>query len=183
MSESTLIEAFRVLAAQLAAFEALLLLASALHKVRKWSYSRTVLRHFAGVPPVLTAPLLGLTVAGESLGALLLVLPGYRTAGAILASFLWTVYLALILRAIAGGRSEVDCGCSFGSAQHSLGSFEVSRNAVLLGFATLIACVSAQTGHASIQGSQVLAACALLALYGALDQVMGLRPLRGGEVV
>jgi hypothetical protein len=28
----------------------------------------------------------------------------------------------------------------------------------------------------------MVAACALLALYGALDQVMALQPLRGGEV-
>jgi hypothetical protein len=179
----TLVEAFRVLAAQLAAFQALLLLASSFHKIRRWSYSRTVLRHFAGVPPVLTAPLLGLTVAGESLGAILLVMPASRTAGAMVASLIWTVYLALIVRALAQGRREVDCGCSFGSVRHSLGSFEVARNAVLLGFATLIACVSAQSGEVSIQGSQVLAACALLAVYGALDQVMALRPLRGGEVL
>jgi hypothetical protein len=178
----TLVEAFRVLAAQLAAFQALLLVASSFHKIRKWSYSRSVLRQFAGVPSSLTAALLGLTVAGEAASALLLVMPTSRTTGAILASVIWSVYLVLILRAIAQGRREVDCGCSFGSARHSLGSFEVARNAVLLGFAMLIVGVSAQSGEASIQGSQVLAACALFALYGALDQVMALRPLRVGEI-
>jgi hypothetical protein len=34
-----------------------------------------------------------------------------------------------------------------------------------------------------VQASEVLAGLALLALYGALDQVMGLRPLRSGGVV
>jgi hypothetical protein len=106
-----------------------------------------------------------LTLIGELLAALLLVMPKSRTAGALLASLIWTVYLALILRAIAQGRPEVDCGCSFAAARHSLGSFEVSRNAVLLGFAALIAGVSAQSGQALIQGS------------------MALRPLRGGEVI
>jgi hypothetical protein len=34
-----------------------------------------------------------------------------------------------------------------------------------------------------VTASEVLAACALLALYGALDQVMALQPLRRGELL
>jgi hypothetical protein len=124
MTLVTLIEAFRVLSAQLAAFEALLLLVSAVHKLVKWSRSRGVLRQFAGVPASLTA-----------------------------------LVLAVVCTA------------------------EFVRNGVLLGFAMLVVAVCIWSGSDKVQGSQVLAAFALLALYGALDQVMALRPLRGGEVL
>jgi hypothetical protein len=63
-----------------------------------------------------------------------------------------------------------------------LGSFHVARNAVLAGLALLIAWVSASSGSVSAQVSQVLGAIALLALYGACDQVMALQPLRTGEI-
>jgi hypothetical protein len=59
----------------------------------------------------------------------------------------------------------------------------VVRNAVLAGVAMLIAWVSAASGSVPSQASQVLGGIALLALYGALDQVMALRPLRSGEVL
>ena len=50
----------------------------------------------------------------------------------------------------------------------------------LLGLAILVA--ASARGAVPVQGSQLLAACALLALYGALDQVMALAPMRSGEV-
>jgi hypothetical protein len=57
---------------------------------------------------------------------------------------------------------------------------------VLLGLAAVVALDawlsgSPVGGPAGFQGSELLAAGALLALYGALDQVMALQPLRGGE--
>lgn len=182
MTEITLIEAFRVLAAQLAAFEALLLLVSAGHKIVRWSHSRGVLRQFAGVPAFLAAPVLCVVCTAEFLAAGLLVTPSDRMAGGLLACVLWTAYLTLLLRAIVSGRRDLDCGCSFGPA-HRLGSFQIVRNGVLLGFAMLVVATCALSGSDKIQVSQVLAAFALLALYGALDQVMALQPLRGGEVL
>jgi hypothetical protein len=120
----------------------------------------------------------------------LLSVPAYRLAGGLLAALIWGGYLALILRAIGAGRRDVDCGCSFGTAsfgtarfgaaRHSLGAFEVARNTLLVVFALLVA-GSALSAPPRIAASQVLAAGALLALYGALDQVMALGPLRRGE--
>ena len=171
----------RALVAQFAAFEALLLAASAVLKVAKWRYLQTVLPQFAGVPAPLAWWALGAAVAAELGAAVLLVLPAQRAAGAILAALLWAVYLGLILRAIAQGRRDVDCGCSFGQSQRPLDAFQVTRSAALLGIALLVAGASAMSGSVAVQGSQILGACALLALYGALDQVLALRPLRPGE--
>jgi hypothetical protein len=63
-----------------------------------------------------------------------------------------------------------------------LGAFEVARNSLLVIFAVLLA-VSSTSGVEPVSATQALAAFALLALYGALDQVMSLQPLRRGEVV
>jgi hypothetical protein len=175
-----------VLAAQLAAFVAVLLAVSAGHKVVKWSYSRNVVREFAGLPHHVATAALAAAALGEAVAGVLLLLPGahLRMIGASLAAAIWAAYLVFILRAVLQGRREVDCGCSFGSgagANHRpLGAFQIGRNAVLLGLAILVA--ASARGAVPVQGSQLLAACALLALYGALDQVMALAPMRSGEV-
>jgi hypothetical protein len=85
------------------------------------------------------------------------------------------------LRAIAEGRRDVDCGCSFGRTRHPLGVFEGARNVVLVAMALLVA--ASAGGAPPLAASQLLAACAFLALYGALDQVMALQPLRRGAAV
>jgi len=170
------------LAAQAAAFEALLLCASALHKAVKWGHLRGVMRQFAGIP----APLAPFALAGVAVlevgAGFLLFLPALHTIGAVLAAVVWMTYLMLIVRAIAQGRRDADCGCSFGGAHRSLGTYQVTRNGVLSGLAVLVA-LDFDLGGGGVQTSQLLPACALLALYGALDQVMALQPLRGGEVL
>jgi hypothetical protein len=111
-----------------------------------------------------------------------LFLPAYRVLGALLAASIVTAYLTLIVRALLSGRRDVDCGCSFGPGRHRLGAFEAGRNAVLAAMALFVA-ASAARGGPSVATSQVLGAAALLALYGALDQVMGLQPMRKGAVL
>jgi uncharacterized membrane protein YphA (DoxX/SURF4 family) len=172
----------QILAAQLAAFLALLLTASAAHKWSRWEHTLGVARDFAGVPRA-AAPAAAVGVGlAEWSAAVLLFLPAYRLPGALLAASVLTVYLALIARSLIAGRRDIDCGCSFGPARHRLGAFEAGRNAVLAGMALLVA-ASAVRGGPAIAPSQALAAAALLALYGALDQVMGLQPMRKGTVL
>jgi hypothetical protein len=169
----------QVLAAQFAAFLAVLLAASAAHKWWRWDHTLGVVRDFAGVPGA-AAPAVTATVGVvEWLAAALLFFPSYRVLGALLAATILTVYLALIARSLSAGRRDVDCGCSFGPARHSIGAYEVGRNAVLAAVALFVA-ASAARGGPVIALSQVLAAAAMLVLYGALDQVMGLRPMRRG---
>jgi hypothetical protein len=179
MGEGTLLDAARLLVAQLAAFLAVLLLASAAHKGMRFARTRKVVHEFAGVPRAAAAAVAFAAALGELLAAAALFVPTYRLAGASLATLIWGVYLALILRAIGQGRRDADCGCSFGSKPHPLGAFEVARNALLLAFAALVG-VSTVRGAVPVAASQVLAACAFLTLYGALDQVMAVRPQRRG---
>lgn len=172
-----------VLGAQLACFEACLLVASALHKLSNWQRSRLAVLRFAGVPASVSQSALAAVVAAELCAAVLLIVPGGRMPGALLATALWGCYLALIVRAVAGNRREVDCGCSFGAAVHPLGTFHWVRNAVLSVGSLAVAGLSAACGDAPVQGSQWLGGLALLVAYFALDQVMVLQPLRGGEAL
>jgi uncharacterized membrane protein YphA (DoxX/SURF4 family) len=179
---ASLPEVIQLLAVQLAAFLALLLLATGLHKLIRRDRTQAVVHEFGGVPRYL-APFAVLVVASlEVLAGLLLWMPSYRAAGAALAVLICGGYLSLILRAIAQGRREVDCGCTFGVTQRPLGLFQAARNGVLTGAALLVTAVSAAGASGPVIGSQILAAFALLALYGALDQVMALTPPRSGEI-
>jgi hypothetical protein len=113
----------------------------------------------------------------------LLCTAAHRAAGAVLAALIWSGYLALILRSIARGRRDVDCGCTFGAARRPLGTYPVVRNMGLAVMAAVVALGSASAAAAAVIGSQILAALALLALYCALDQVMALTPPRIGELL
>jgi len=185
-SPSLLGEVLHALAAQCGAFESVLLLASALHKALTFRRLATVVGRFAGLRQSLVPVALAGSAALEVAAGGLLWVPGLHALGAVLAVVVWAGYLALIVRAIVAGRRDADCGCSFGAKSRPLGAYQVTRNAVLLGLAAVVALDawlsgSAVGGPARFQGSELLAAGALLALYGALDQVMALQPLRGGE--
>ncbi len=187
-----------LLASQLAAFLALLLAASAVHKGLRFAYTRRVAHEFANVPRGAAAGAVLAVMLGELSAGILLAVPASRPIGGLLAASIWGGYLALIVRAIAAGRRDVDCGCSFGAAglggaafgaagsgtgrtRHPLGAFEVVRNALLV-ISALFAAGAAARVPAPVAASQALAALALLALYGALDQVMTLQPLRRGAI-
>jgi hypothetical protein len=173
---------FELLVAQLAAFQAVLLLASGLHKLLRHARARAVVHEFAGVPRSLAPFAVAAAVAAEMLAAGLLCTAAHRAAGGVLAGLIWSAYLALILRSISHGRRDVDCGCTFGAEGRPLGTYPVVRNMGLAVMAAVVALGSASAAAAVI-GSQILAALALLALYCALDQVMALTPPRIGELL
>lgn len=170
------------LAVQLAVFLALLLGASGVHKLASWRRSRAVVERFGGVPAALALPMLCAVVGAELAAPCLLIVPATRDIGAMLAALLLSAYWLLIVRAIAQNRRNIDCGCSFG-ASSPLGAFQVARNAILVVAAGFVAVEAAGGGSGAPEWSQVLGAIALLSIYGALDQVMSLQPLRGGEVL
>jgi hypothetical protein len=174
-------EVAAVLLSQLAAFLAVLLIASAAHKALAWRRTRTVVQDFAGVPRAAASGAATAACALECFAGLLLILPDHRRAGATLAAVILGLYLALIARAVAQRRGAVDCGCSFGANSRRLGAFEIARNAALLGAALLLFAFA--DAIAPLAPSQVLAACALLALYVALDQLATLQPMRRGSVL
>jgi hypothetical protein len=170
------------LLSQAAVFEALLLAASALHKALGWSRSIAVTRRFAGMPGAMAAPALGAVILAEVAAAAMLTVPGDRIVGASAACAIWVVYLLLIVRAILKGRRDEDCGCSFAGPSRPLGGFQIARNTALAAVALGLAVIPVVDGEPP-PVSQWLGGLAVLSLYGAVDQVMGLRPLRRGELL
>jgi uncharacterized membrane protein YphA (DoxX/SURF4 family) len=181
MTAATTIGVTRLLAAQAAAFLALLLIASAIHKIVRPAHTREVMQEFAGVAPrfaylaLIGVPLVEL-VAGFGLAV-----PAGRTAAAMLAALIWSGYLLLILRAILQGRRYLDCGCSFGPSLHPLGIYQTLRGVMLIGLASLVAALPPDPSATLSTASELLAAAAFLGLYAALDQAMAAQPLRLGE--
>jgi hypothetical protein len=78
-------------------------------------------------------------VAAELLAALLVLIPGARTAGLAVMAGLLLVYTAGISINLLRGRRNIDCGCSGPSSRHELSGWLVLRNLLLLGLVLLAA--------------------------------------------
>ena len=177
------------MAVQIAAFLAVLLFASAIHKLVERARSRHAARSLAG----LGARAAGIAVAGivaaEAIAGVALLIPAARSAGALLAAGIWGGYFLMLMRMVVSGRHDVDCGCSFGSTPHALGATALLRTGGLALAALLTAAATAGTHGArgadfaiGRVATSACAALALLALYLAFDQIGGLRPRLHGAM-
>ena len=173
--------------AQLASFASLLLFAAAAHKLSNLERAAQAVHDLTGLQePLARFAAIGLAAA-EFAASIGLWLAPLRFAAALLAALIWSGYFLFLLQAVATGRRDVDCGCSFGSAHRPLGLFQLLRTA-LLALLGLVVALSAAVAPGSLPydvsaaaiATQVLAGVALLALYAALDQVMTQPPLRAG---
>ncbi|MFI4891438.1 MAG: MauE/DoxX family redox-associated membrane protein [Steroidobacterales bacterium] len=173
--------------AQFCSFASLLLLASAVHKLRGWARAQHAVHELTGLPKGLAGMAAIGIAAAELASGLGLWVPAVRLDAALLASLVWAGYLVFLLRAVMSGRRDLDCGCSFSSAHRPLGAFHVTRAAVLTGLSLLVALSAAVAPgavpydlSAAAVLTELLAGIALLVLYAALDQVMAVQPLRAG---
>lgn len=118
--------------AALGLFLALLLAASALHKVLARARLALVTARLAGVTPPLGAVLLAVAATLEGLAALALLVPALQQAGALLAAALWSVYALALLRQRG---TVLDCGCDFAAREAPIGAFAILRPMLLAGLA------------------------------------------------
>jgi hypothetical protein len=186
-ADFSLIVVAQIAIAQFAAFASLLLLAAALHKLFDRARATRAVGALTGLPAALAGPAMLAIAAAELLAAALLWVAPLRFVAALIAALIWSGYFVFLLQAMAAGRSDVDCGCSFGAAHRPLGLFQVLRTALLTLLALLVALSAgiapgmlAYDVSAVAIATQLLAGLALLALYAALDQIMALQPLRSG---
>jgi hypothetical protein len=175
--------------AQFASFASLLLLAAGVHKMTHLSRATRATHELTGLSDSL-ARIAALGVSAAELAAAIgLWIAPIRFDAALLASLIWSGYFVFLLQAVAAGRSDVDCGCSFGAVHRPLGPFQLLRGAMLVLLALGVA-LSAAIAPGSLAydvsvaaiATQLLAGIALLALYAALDEVMTQPPLRPGMV-
>jgi len=177
----------QVAIAQLASFASLLLAVAALHKLIDRARAAHAVQDLTGLPRSLAGVAASGMAAAELVAAIGLWIAPLRFDAALLAALIWSGYFVFLLQAVAAGRSDVDCGCSFGAAHRPLGLFQMLRAAMLalLGFGVALSAAIAPGALAydvsmAAIATQLLAGGALLALYAALDQVMSLQPLRAG---
>jgi hypothetical protein len=96
---------------------AVAMLLAALAKTRKAAAFRAALHAYQLLPDMLVAPVAWLIVAAEALGAVALLLPETRCAGAVLLSGLLLTFATALAVNVLRGRIDIDCGCfAFGTA-------------------------------------------------------------------
>ncbi len=164
------------LAVQIAAFLAALALVSAGHKLARPARVRAAIEALTGVSATTAAVALVILAIAEAGAGVALLIPALRTAGAVLAATVWAGYGVALARAVAAGRRDLDCGCSFGESHARLGPYHVLRaGGLALVAATIAAAPAAVARHSfAVSLSTIGGALALLALVFALDQLMNL---------
>lgn len=109
-----------------------------LHKLREPRRFKAILRDYAVLPDALAPAAATLAAALELLVVIGLPFPGTRAAAGLVAAALLAVYSAAIGLNLARGRTEIDCGCSWGGAGQPISASLILRNAGLLVGAALL---------------------------------------------
>lgn len=174
-------DTFSLIAAQLGGFLALLLLFAGAHKWVQRARTVSAVRSLAGISGGLAGGLASVVAIAEIAAGLLLVSSVTRFWGAMFALCLWSVYLALIARAIAQGRAAQDCNCSFAAQHRPLGKFHIWRNTALIGVAGVVM-FTPDPGAGLWMPQSLLASLGLFVLYCTLDLAMTFDQRRGAEL-
>jgi hypothetical protein len=160
--------------AAIALFLALLLGASALHKVVARERLGPVVARLAGVSLPLGAVLLALTATIEALGALAMSFATLQPFAAFGAAGLWGVYALALVR----HRGKVlDCGCDFVARERPVDAFAMLRPALLASLALLVG----SAGAPSFTLETPFAAAALAALWFAAGELHAIPPIRSAH--
>lgn len=155
-----------LLAATATAFTVLLFARAAFHKLSDVSAFAGIVADYRIVPERLAQTAAALLAGAEFAVIVLLLVPGLRPFGALLAAGLLALYGAAILVNLRRGRDSVDCGC--GGPPQPLSAALVLRNAALAAFA--LAAAAAGDVRLSV-GEGVCAVSSAFALFAALIAV------------
>jgi 4-hydroxybenzoate polyprenyltransferase len=118
---------------------------AAVHKLQSLAIFRSALDEYRLMPRNLSGIAAVLVVTAELLAALLVLIPGARTAGLVVMVGLLLIYTAGISINLLRDRRNIDCGCSGPSSRHELSGWLVLRNLLLSGLVLLaLAPVSAR---------------------------------------
>lgn len=150
------------------------MLLAALAKARKARAFRRALGAYHLLPDALVTPAAFLIIAAEALGAVALLFPISRTAGAAVSSALLAAFAAALAINIVRGHTAIDCGCfAFGATDAATDASTHGRTAPGVGWwhaaralllATLAATAFAQPGDRAITPLDDLTLCAAVLL-------------------
>lgn len=150
--------------------------ASAAHKARSYSEFAGVVRNYR-IGPEALAPLVSpIIVAAEMLIAIGLLIPELRSEAAIGGAGLFLLYGAAIAVNLARGRTDIDCGCSFGGhadeGSERLTPILIVRNFVLASPALAASAAAATRELGMLDYAAILLfALTAAALYAAFESL------------
>lgn len=155
---------------------------AALHKLRDGVKFRETLRDYRLLPDRFAPAAAFFLVLSEIAVVALLLVPSLRFAGAALASGLLVLYAGAIGINLARGRTEIDCGCSWGTSGQAISGWLLVRNGSLIPFALLAGAGWSERALGPADALVVLGAgLCLLVFYHAADRLIanwpGLREL------
>ena len=125
------------------AFLVALLSRAAWHKGQAFAETTGFAIGYALVPSRLVPVILRALIGAETLAVTLLLLPGTRAAGALLAAGLFLGYGALMMAALLRGQRQIECGC--GGPPQIVSPLTIARNGALAAFALAVAALPAAT--------------------------------------
>lgn len=113
------------------AFGILLFGAAVVSKLRHFREFTLIVARYLAVPVGMARPAAALVTGLETATALLLLLPGWPKAGAMLAILLLLGFAGTMALALARGERELDCGCMYGALRQRVRWELVARNVVI----------------------------------------------------
>lgn len=113
--------------------------AGAVHKAQARSEFVGIVANYRLAPAALAPAIALAIVALEAVLAIALIAPPTRAGAGVAAAFLLAAYGAAIGFNLVRGRTNIDCGCSFGGGTNRIGPGLLLHNAVLVAAALVIA--------------------------------------------
>lgn len=149
---------------------AALFAASAAHKVGDFRRFVGVVRNYSIMPVWMAPTAAGIVVSMEFALAAGFLAPAFRGLAGSGAAFLLAAYTGAIGLNLLRGRSDIDCGCSFGGSGERLTPALIARNFGLAIFALIAAAPTGARGLGLIDiASVALFALSAAALYAAFE--------------
>ena len=155
----------------------LIFAASAAMKLRNLELFESAVINYRIVPEALARPLAWLIPLGELAGALALLWPAWRAAGAVLILALLAVFTAGIAINLMRGRFDVDCGCFGPALRQTLSWWLVARNGALAAMVALILLPPTGRAFTWLDGFTIaMAVLAVLTLYASINYAFANQP-------
>jgi hypothetical protein len=149
---------------------AALFAAAAVHKLCDWPRFTGALADYRVLPGPLVRFAAPLVVAAESAAAVLLLNPGSRELGAVIAAVLLVCYAGAIAINLRRGRTTIDCGCVGVARRRHIGAGLVIRNLVLAGLVLLTLLPFGSRSLAALDGLTIVGTTLLAAvIYLTMD--------------
>ena len=146
---------------------------AAWHKLLDRIAFRETLRDYQILPDAMVGPIALIVPFLELAACALLLLPRTREFGAFIAALLLAGYAVAIGLNLARGRTDIDCGCSWGSQGQPISAWLIARNGILIALAAVAATAWSERSLGVLDGLVVLAAASFaLLIYHASDRLI-----------